>query len=157
MKEDDLIRNINPFGLRMQPALRAKVEEAAKQNHRSLNAEIVARLEETFSAPSIKGRERFVIQGESNDWALTNVSALLRAAALHYERRADVISHITEAQADIEDLQGERAELLKEGKPTTRIDKQIALLEGDLKMLLAERERIEETLPSQEVRETYLK
>ncbi|HHN1139212.1 Arc family DNA-binding protein [Pseudomonas aeruginosa] len=48
MKDDDLIRNINPFGLRMQPALRAKVEEAASQNHRSLNAEIVARLEESF-------------------------------------------------------------------------------------------------------------
>ncbi|HHK0933659.1 TPA: Arc family DNA-binding protein [Pseudomonas aeruginosa] len=52
MKDDDLIRNINPFGLRMQPALRAKVEEAASQNHRSLNAEIVARLESSFDLDS---------------------------------------------------------------------------------------------------------
>lgn len=52
MKDDELIRNINPFGLRMQPALRSKVEEAAKQNHRSLNAEIIARLEESF-APEV--------------------------------------------------------------------------------------------------------
>ena len=45
---DESMRNINPFGLRMQPALREKVEEAAKANRRSLNAEISARLEESF-------------------------------------------------------------------------------------------------------------
>ena len=43
------MRNINPFGLRMQPDLRAKIEAAAELNHRSLNAEIVARLEESFA------------------------------------------------------------------------------------------------------------
>jgi hypothetical protein len=48
MKDDDLIRNINPFGLRMRPSVRAMAEEAAKKNHRSLNAEITARLESTF-------------------------------------------------------------------------------------------------------------
>lgn len=48
MKKDEPMRNINPFGLRMQPALRERVEAAAAQNHRSLNAEIVARLEESF-------------------------------------------------------------------------------------------------------------
>lgn len=50
MKDEDLIRNINPFGLRMQPSLRERVEAAAKANHRSLNAEITARLEESFSS-----------------------------------------------------------------------------------------------------------
>ncbi|MFU7338425.1 Arc family DNA-binding protein [Pseudomonas aeruginosa] len=60
MKDDDLIRNINPFGLRMQPALRAKVEEAASQNHRSLNAEIVARLEESFQAHSSPALDRML-------------------------------------------------------------------------------------------------
>lgn len=39
---------IAPFGLRMQPALKAKLEEAAKANARSLNAEIVARLEDSL-------------------------------------------------------------------------------------------------------------
>ena len=52
MKDDDLIRNINPFGLRMQPTLKARIEEAAQANHRSLNAEITARLEESFSPRS---------------------------------------------------------------------------------------------------------
>jgi len=42
------ISAIPPFGLRMQPALKAKVEEAAKQNARSLNAEIVERLQASF-------------------------------------------------------------------------------------------------------------
>ncbi|MGB3831196.1 MAG: Arc family DNA-binding protein [Mesorhizobium sp.] len=41
--------NIAPFGLRMQPDLKSRVEEAAKANNRSLNAEIVDRLEYTFS------------------------------------------------------------------------------------------------------------
>jgi len=50
MNEEELIRNINPFGLRMQPQLRARMEEAAKQNNRSLNAEITRRLEESFEA-----------------------------------------------------------------------------------------------------------
>lgn len=43
--------NITPFGLRMQPDLKARVEAAAESNTRSLNAEIVATLEEKFPAP----------------------------------------------------------------------------------------------------------
>lgn len=48
--KDDLtsMRDINPFGLRMPPQLRKQVEESAKENKRSLNAEILARLEESF-------------------------------------------------------------------------------------------------------------
>lgn len=40
--------NIPPFGLRMQPDLKAKIEESAKKNNRSLNAEIVSRLERSL-------------------------------------------------------------------------------------------------------------
>lgn len=40
--------HINPFGLRMQPELRARLEEAAAEAGRSLNAEIIGRLEESF-------------------------------------------------------------------------------------------------------------
>ncbi|MCU1139430.1 Arc family DNA-binding protein [Stenotrophomonas maltophilia] len=40
--------HINPFGLRMQPELKERLEEAASESGRSLNAEIVARLEESF-------------------------------------------------------------------------------------------------------------
>lgn len=40
--------NIPPFGLRMQPELKGRVEAAARANNRSLNAEIVDRLERSF-------------------------------------------------------------------------------------------------------------
>ena len=40
--------SIAPFGLRMLPALRAKVEESAKESGRSMNAEVVARLEASY-------------------------------------------------------------------------------------------------------------
>ncbi|MBX4897448.1 Arc family DNA-binding protein [Rhizobium bangladeshense] len=43
------IGSITPFGLRLLPELRARVEEAARKSKRSLNAEIVARLEASFS------------------------------------------------------------------------------------------------------------
>jgi predicted HicB family RNase H-like nuclease len=40
-----MIRKTTPaFNLRMPPAVRARLEEAAEQNSRSLNAEIVHRL-----------------------------------------------------------------------------------------------------------------
>lgn len=37
------------FKLRMPPALRAQVEQAAKASRRSLNAELVHRLESSFT------------------------------------------------------------------------------------------------------------
>lgn len=40
---------IAPFGLRMLPELKEKIEQAARESGRSMNAEIVARLEESFS------------------------------------------------------------------------------------------------------------
>lgn len=42
------IGNIAPFGLRMLPALRAQLTAAALDSGRSLNAEIVSRLEASF-------------------------------------------------------------------------------------------------------------
>lgn len=48
--EDLRISSVPPFGLRMLPDLREKISFAAEQNGRSLNAEIVARLEDSFEA-----------------------------------------------------------------------------------------------------------
>lgn len=42
-------REINPYGLRMPPTLRHALEKAAKESRRSLNAEIVARLEQSLA------------------------------------------------------------------------------------------------------------
>jgi hypothetical protein len=44
----ELLANIPPFGLRMQAVLKEKIETAALDNNRSMNAEIVTRLERSF-------------------------------------------------------------------------------------------------------------
>ena len=62
--------NITPFGLRMQPDLKAAVEQSARENNRSLNAEIVARLEW-----SLGDTERFTEMG------MVAVSRRLEASA----------------------------------------------------------------------------
>lgn len=43
-------RDITPFGLRMPADLKARVDAAAARNGRSINAECVARLQESFDA-----------------------------------------------------------------------------------------------------------
>ena len=42
-------RDINPFGLRMPPELRQRLEQAIQESGRSMNAEIVHRLEESLN------------------------------------------------------------------------------------------------------------
>lgn len=42
------IGSIVPFGLRMPPELKSRVEDAAKENKRSLNTEITYRLQQSF-------------------------------------------------------------------------------------------------------------
>lgn len=46
---------IAPFGLRMLPELKAQIEEAAKASGRSMNAEIVARLEQSLAGGADNG------------------------------------------------------------------------------------------------------
>ena len=40
-------RDVNPFGLRLPPELKEELERLAEQNRRSLNAELIVRLEES--------------------------------------------------------------------------------------------------------------
>jgi hypothetical protein len=54
-------REINPFGLRMPPALRATLEESAQKAGRSLNSEIVHRLLAPAAAPSPEQLKRQVV------------------------------------------------------------------------------------------------
>lgn len=55
----NLKANIAPFGLRMQPDLKMQIEAAAEANERSINSEIVARLQSTFrhSLPSTEAND----------------------------------------------------------------------------------------------------
>lgn len=47
-----MTRDIAPFGVRMPPDLKSRVEAAATNGGRSINAEIVTRLEQSFSLVS---------------------------------------------------------------------------------------------------------
>ncbi len=49
--QEQLPKQVTPYGLRMPPSLKARVETAAKANNRSMNMEIVAALEEKFPDP----------------------------------------------------------------------------------------------------------
>ena len=56
-------RDIAPFGVRMPPDLKARLEEKAKANGRSLNAEIVARLDMSLAAqPNAPDADAFADQ-----------------------------------------------------------------------------------------------
>lgn len=45
------IREISPTGIRIPEPLKRQLNEAAKANGRSLNAEVIARLQATFDKP----------------------------------------------------------------------------------------------------------
>jgi hypothetical protein len=49
--------HIAPFGVRMQPDLKARLEAAAVQSGRSMNAEIIRRLETTLEMHSVSIRK----------------------------------------------------------------------------------------------------
>ena len=60
-------RDISPFGVRMPVDLKAKIDQAAKQNGRSLNAEIVDRLQRSFyeiSAPGLTDEQLLKVRDE---------------------------------------------------------------------------------------------
>jgi len=48
------VANIAPFGLRMQPDLKARIEKSARQNNRSMNAEIVELLERSIALEALE-------------------------------------------------------------------------------------------------------
>lgn len=65
-------REINPFGLRMPPGLREELEAAAEMSGRSLNAEAVTRLQQSFEV-DVKGLKIFDVAAEMRD-QLTSVA-----------------------------------------------------------------------------------
>jgi|GEM_PF-1433277 len=53
--------NIAPFGLRMQPELKMIIKQEAKRNNRSMNSEIIHRLEKSVKgACEMTGKDRLV-------------------------------------------------------------------------------------------------
>ena len=79
-----MTRVIPPFGLRMRPELKQAIENAAKYNKRSVNAEINYRLEMSVFGTSEPG---------------TNLVANFREKVNELYRLADVISKTLEQDA----------------------------------------------------------
>jgi hypothetical protein len=63
-------RDINPFGLRMQPDLRGALELSAELKGRSLNAEITYRLARSLAAESPNAAKRELAIKELRDAAV---------------------------------------------------------------------------------------
>lgn len=98
MKKPESMRNINPFGLRLQPDVKQRLEEAAERNKRSLNAEISARLEHTLAEDDFHDQ-----QAEHEAWLKENASAIDEdgmAIALMRTRQA-----IDEAQSNLKRIE----------------------------------------------------
>jgi len=53
MKKETRVRDINPFGLRMREELKSRLDMEAKISGRSLNAEIVHRLQLSFEKQEV--------------------------------------------------------------------------------------------------------
>ncbi|MFD1069949.1 Arc family DNA-binding protein [Luteimonas composti] len=98
-------REINPFGLRMPLELRERLEAAARQSARSLNAEIVHRLQESFAGATI---------GEAGEHELS----------LKVRSMAEQIARLTGANLEvirmIEEHEARRAEALVDAVPDSR-------------------------------------
>ena len=84
-------REITPFALRMRPELRKKVEEAAAENKRSLNAEISGRLESTFD---IEDSVREVAPG----CPINQVAGLLRHM---HDERGDAVDNMEDVTRSV--------------------------------------------------------
>ncbi len=51
--DDENFGEMSPYGVRLPRELKAKIKSAAKANRHSMNAEIVKRLEKTFSEDEV--------------------------------------------------------------------------------------------------------
>lgn len=103
---------INPFGLRMQPDLRERMEAAAKESGRSLNAEIVARLEQgggNEEAEQLRSR----LQATENLLSATN--RMLSLLAYYLARCAERVPRDSEDTKRLMDNIGLMADGLQRG------------------------------------------
>lgn len=68
------MREIAPFGVRMPPELKTRIEAEAKANGRSMNTEVVARLWDSLK----EARPRVLMQPEPMAYVESNITELER-------------------------------------------------------------------------------
>ncbi len=87
-------RDIAPFGVRMAAELKEKIEQASKNNGRSMNAEVIHRIELTFNPESGLGS---VEKGEIPTPELARTMANEARASIERLARQHVIDQISKA------------------------------------------------------------
>ncbi|MBX5103032.1 Arc family DNA-binding protein [Rhizobium lentis] len=119
MKSDDdaRISNISPFGLRLVPELKRRVEEAARLNGRSLNAEIAYRLEESLEA-----------EGEARSQAAAR--SLLRSG-MHGDPVKDLEKRVEELSQELSSLRRD-FQILSGNADIYHLEMRIRALEGKI-------------------------
>lgn len=86
------VANIPPFGLRMPADLKEKIQLSAVENNRSMNAEIVQRLEDSFEIEQATHEQREV----KEDLRLARLDAKLLRAALDMPSRSEIMKILDE-------------------------------------------------------------
>lgn len=136
--------NIAPFGLRLQPELKERVELSAKENGRSMNAEITARLEKSFEPPqkalNLEVENQAVALRSRVDTMNMRLEVIRsRADSLDIRRRMVVAEAQTFADATtIEELERAKAT----AKQLHEIESEIARIDEEMKTLTRERAAI---------------
>lgn len=97
----ELLASIAPFGLRMQSELKERVKAAAERNNRSMNAEIVARLEESFERPGRIEQLMGVIADQAD-----NLKEAVRANTYLEAARTDLEKRLNDVRQRFEEEDG---------------------------------------------------
>ncbi|WP_295539216.1 Arc family DNA-binding protein [uncultured Pseudacidovorax sp.] len=125
--------HIAPFGLRLQPELKERVEAAARANGRSMNAEIAARLEASFSeAPQVSSLPDYIAFIE--EFAAKQDELNLKTELQMAEMRADNADiALRGIRMEVRQLREEIDEAVVAGRPEHEIDE----LRGQLRIASA--------------------
>ena len=96
-------KQIPPFGLRMPDELKARIQKAAQTNHRSMNAEIIARLERSFTELSSMDEHQMAMMKDVSAALTTAAAASVLRAGLDVDMET-AIEMVLERKKGLVDL-----------------------------------------------------
>ncbi len=138
---DERIANIAPFGLRMPPDLKERVQKSAQKNNRSMNSEIIALLEHALAYyESVDGWKFGDVIGahEYQDFLRADDGAALAGDLEVSRKRSSVVSPFEKLTRDIEDIKN-FLDGLRQADSHTRSPQANKSEEEDLMRALADR------------------
>lgn len=96
MDKDDsrpLTRDLAPFGVRMPPELKARIQAAAEASNRSMNAEIIYRLQMTFEMDDYVPKEN--VHTDSPELLLSaDLTEIVARQNVLIEKQADLMRQL---------------------------------------------------------------